>query len=280
MSVNRDLALALQYALPHRLLCWVVRGATRWRFAPFKNALIRHIVRRYKVNIGEAEVSNIEDFEHFDAFFTRALKPGARQFDAPSEAIISPCDGAISEIGALDADRILQAKGMSYKLSDLLVDTAAAKALEGGQFATLYLSPRDYHRLHMPFSGRLHSAIHVPGRLFSVAPFAVEGIPGLFARNERLVCLLDTEFGPVALVMVGALLVSGMETPWGGWFVPPYGNSIQRRSYDPSIELARGEEFGRFHMGSTIIVITPPGAPSWLPEWSPGHVIEVGNRLA
>ena len=280
MSVSRDLALALQYALPHRFLSWIVRGATRWRFAPFKNLLIRQIVRRYQVNMGEAEVSNIEDYEHFDAFFTRALKPGARQFDAPAAALISPCDGAISEIGKLDADRILQAKGMSYRLSDLLVDTAAAKALEGGQFATLYLSPRDYHRMHMPFAGRLHSAIHVPGRLFSVAPFAVEGIPGLFARNERLVCLLDTEYGPAALVMVGALLVSGMETPWGGWFVPPYGNSIQRRSYDPAVELKRGEEFGRFHMGSTIIVITPPGAPKWLPEWVAGNAIQVGNRLA
>lgn len=278
MSV--DLSLALQYALPHRLLSWVVRGATRWRFAAFKNALIRHIVRRYGVNMAESAISNIDDFEHFDAFFTRALKPGARQFDAPPEALISPCDGAISEIGQLDQDRLLQAKGMSYRLSDLLVDTAAAKALEGGQFATLYLSPKDYHRLHMPFAGKLHSAIHVPGRLFSVAPFAVEGIPNLFARNERLVCLLDTEFGPAALVMVGALLVSGIETPWGGWFVPPYGNTIARRSYDPAVELARGDELGRFHMGSTIIVITPPGAPTWLPQWQAGNPLQVGNRLA
>ena len=279
MSVSADLALALQYTLPHRLLSWIVRGFTRWRFAPFKNALIRFIVRRFKVNLDEAEITNIEDFEHFDAFFTRALKPGARQFDAPTEALISPCDGAVSEIGRLDADRILQAKGMNYRLADLLADAGAARSLEGGHFATLYLSPRDYHRLHMPFAGQLRSATHVPGRLFSVAPFAVEGIPNLFARNERLVCMLDTEFGPAALVMVGALLVSGIETPWGGWFVPPYGKVIDKRRYDPPITLARGEEFGRFHMGSTIIIITPPAAPAWLPDWKAGDSIRVGARL-
>lgn len=280
MKARPDLALALQYALPHRALTTLARWLSRWRFGPFKNALIRLVVRRFEVDLSEAELSDPEDFESFDAFFTRALKPGLRRFDASDGAILSPCDGAVSEAGRVETGRLLQAKGISYRLADLLADEAAAETLQGGQFITLYLSPRDYHRVHMPFAGRLRSSLHVPGRLFSVAPFAVDGVPGLFTRNERLVALFDTDNGPAAVVMVGALLVSGIETPWGGWFVPPYGRRLQRRDYDPPLALQRGAEFGRFHYGSTVIVITSDRAPDWRPGLLAGRKTRVGEVLA
>jgi phosphatidylserine decarboxylase len=280
MTARADLALALQYALPHRLLTTLARWLSRWRWAPFKNTLIRLVVRRFEVDMSEAELSDPEDYESFDAFFTRALKPGLRRFDASDSAILSPCDGAVSEAGQIEAGRLLQAKGISYPLVDLLADEHAAAALQGGRFMTLYLSPRDYHRVHMPFSGRLRSSLHIPGRLFSVAPAAVEGVPGLFTRNERLVGLFDTEHGPAVVVMVGAMLVSGIETPWGGWFVPPYASRIQRQDYAAPLALARGSEFGRFHYGSTVIVITPAGAPAWRPGLVNGRRVRVGEVLA
>ncbi len=281
MKARPDLALSLQYALPHRLLTTLARWLSRWRFGPFKNALIRYVVRRFEVDLSEAELSDPEDYASFDAFFTRALKPGLRRFDASDAAILSPCDGTVSEAGRVDAGRLLQAKSINYRLADLLGDESAAEALQGGHFITLYLSPRDYHRVHMPFSGRLRSSLHIPGRLFSVAPFAVEGVPGLFTRNERLVALCDTDYGPAAVVMVGAMLVSGIETPWGGWFVPPYASQIQRRDYDDApIALARGNEFGRFHYGSTVILVTPRGAPEWRPGLVNGRRTRVGEVLA
>lgn len=280
MSLLADLNLALQYALPHRLLTTVLRWLSRWRFGPVKNALIRLVVRRFEVDMDEAELSAPEDYPNFDAFFTRALKPGLRRFDAAPGAILCPCDGTVSAAGRIVDGQLLQAKGISYRLEDLLADAPAAGALAGGQFITLYLSPRDYHRVHQPFDGQLRRSIHVPGRLFSVAPFAVEGIPGLFARNERLVALFDTEFGPAAVVMVGAMLVSGIETPWGGWFVPPYGQRISTRDFDPPTRLARGSEFGRFHYGSTVIVVTPAGAPGWRPGYQGGRRTRVGEVMA
>ena len=280
MTLRPDLALALQYALPHRLLTTLARGISRWRWRPFKNALIRLVVRRFEVDLSEAELSDPEDYESFDAFFTRALKPGLRRFDASDPAILCPCDGTVSEAGQVAAGRLLQAKGINYQLADLLGDERAAEALHGGRFITLYLSPRDYHRVHMPFAGRLRTSLHIPGRLFSVAPFAVEGVPGLFTRNERLVGLFDTDYGPAAVVMVGAMLVSGIETPWGGWFVPPYANRVQRHDYATPPMLERGSEFGRFHYGSTVIVITPARAPDWRPGLINGRRTRVGEVLA
>ena len=280
MKLIDDLNLALQYALPHRLLTGLLRALSRWRLAPFKNAMIRLVIRRFQVDMDEAELSEPEDYPHFDAFFTRALKPGLRRFDATDDAILCPCDGTVSAAGRVQEGQLLQAKGISYRLEDLLADSAAAEALAGGHFITLYLSPRDYHRIHQPFDGQLRRSIHVPGRLFSVAPFAVNGIPGLFARNERLVALFDTATGPAAVIMVGAMLVSGIETPWGGWFVPPHAKAIQQRDHKPALPLQRGGEFGRFHYGSTVIVVTSASAPMWRPGYQPGRRTRVGEVLA
>lgn len=254
-------ALLLQYLLPHRLLTTIVHKATRWGWVPWKNFLIDQITRRFNVNLDEAQISDRDQFEHFNAFFTRALKPGARNFDAAADALLCPADGRISQAGRIEAGRIFQAKGQSYTAAELLGDALSAAAYENGSFATVYLSPRDYHRVHMPLAGRLRETVHVPGRLFSVAPYPVQNIPRLFARNERLVCHFDGEHGPFTVVMVGAMLVASVTTVWSGLEIPPFAKRIVRRDWrDRDIRLARGDEMARFNMGSTAIVLVPPGA--------------------
>ena len=255
-----SLAVLAQYALPHRLLSRLVMWATRLRITIWKNFLIRQIASRFNVNWDEAAERDLNAYPHFNAFFTRALKPGARQADADSNQLLMPADGQISQLGRIEAGRIFQAKGQFYTAAELLGDEAAAKPFQTGEFITVYLSPRDYHRVHMPWTGNLRETVHVPGRLFSVAPFAVQAIPRMFARNERLVCHFDTDFGPMAVVMVGAMLVSGVETVWNGVDIPPYGRRIVRRDWrGKQIHLQRFDEMARFNMGSTVIVLVPPG---------------------
>jgi phosphatidylserine decarboxylase len=252
------LALIPQYALPHRLLSRLVLWATRVRIKPWKNFLIRQISTRFVVNWDEAASSKLEDYPHFNAFFTRALKAGARLPDPADDALLMPADGRISQLGRIENGRIFQAKGQSYTAAELLGCEDAAAPFADGHFITVYLSPRDYHRAHMPWAGRLIETVHIPGRLFSVAPFAVAGIPRLFARNERLVCRFETDRGPMAVVMVGAMLVSGVETVWGGVEIPPYGSGIVRRDLrSRNITLDRFAEMARFNMGSTVIVCLP-----------------------
>ena len=278
--MRRGPAVALQYLLPHRLLSRLVLWATRWRFRPWKEWLIHRIVRAYGVDLSQAERPP-EGYPHFNAFFTRALKPGARPADPDPQSLLMPADGTISQLGAIRDGRIFQAKGQDYSAAELLADDAAAAPFANGHFATVYLSPRDYHRVHMPWGGRLRRTVHVPGRIFSVAPFAVRAIPRLFARNERLVCHFDTEFGPMALVMVGAILVSGVETVWRGVEIPPYAARIITRDYAPGeVELARHAEMGRFNMGSTVILLLPP-VPGFAFEPSLGEEVAVrmGQRL-
>ncbi len=249
-------ALLIQYLLPQHLLSRLVFLATRWRFEPWKNFLIRQVSRRYAVDLDEAAESSEQAWPHFNAFFTRALQPGARPQPSNPAAIACPADGRLSQAGAIRAGRILQAKGRDYSVAELLADEAAAADYAQGSFATVYLSPRDYHRVHMPLDGELVETLHVPGRLFTVAPFAVESIPRLFARNERLVCRFQGSQGPFAVVLVGALLVSGIETVWRGVEVPPYARAIVRRNWRArGIRLQRGDELGRFNMGSTVILL-------------------------
>lgn len=253
-------AVLLQYALPHRLLSRLVMWATRLRIGFWKNFLIRQIASRFQVNWDEAAQRDLDAYPHFNAFFTRALKPGARVADADTTTLLMPADGHISQFGRIEDGRVFQAKGQSFTAAELLGDDAAATPFADGEFITVYLSPRDYHRVHMPWAGTLRETVHVPGRLFSVAPFAVQAIPRLFARNERLVCHFDTDFGPMAVVMVGAMLVSGVETVWNGVDIPPYGNRIVRRDWrGKHIQLQRFDEMARFNMGSTVIVLVPPG---------------------
>lgn len=275
-----SLAVLLQHLAPQKLLSSIVRAATRWTFVPWKNFLIGRIVRSYRVDLDEAENPDPAAYPHFNAFFTRALKAGARPLPADAAAILCPADGRISQSGPIADSRILQAKGRDYSAAELLGDDAAAAPYANGGFLTVYLSPRDYHRLHMPLDGELIETVHVPGRLFSVAPFAVEGIDRVFARNERLVCHFRHERGPFVVVLVGAMLVSGIETVWGGVEVPPYASRITRRDYrGRGIRLARGAELGRFNMGSTAIVLVPAALGAFSPALSPEQAVRVGEAV-
>jgi phosphatidylserine decarboxylase len=274
--------VALQYLVPQRLLTRLIYAVMRWRFVPFKNALIGFMTRIYRIEIAEAASEKREDYAHFNAYFTRALKPGARPLDPDPRALVMPADGRVSQLGPIDAGSVFQAKSHACTAAALLGDAAAAQPYENGSFITVYLSPRDYHRVHMPFGGRLLETVHVPGRLFSVSPATVECVPGLFARNERLVCHFETDFGPMAVVLVGAMLVSGVETVWGGVEIPPYATKIERRDFrdaTPAIMLARGAELGRFNMGSTVIVLLPPGF-AFDPALAPAAPVRMGQRLA
>ena len=271
---------ALQTLLPHRALSAIVRRATRWTWSPWKSLLIRQVVRRYRVDLDEAAQPDPGAYAHFDAFFTRALKPGARPIASDPSVLLCPADGRISQAGCIDAGRLLQAKGRHFTAAELLADAAAADVYRDGTFVTVYLSPRDYHRVHMPQDGTLVETVHVPGRLFSVAPSAVAAIPRLFARNERLACHFEGPCGPFAVVMVGALLVSGVETVWGGMQIPPYAHQVVRQDWrGRGIRLSRGAEMARFHMGSTVILLLPAGAAALIDDLAPERAVRVGTGI-
>ncbi len=251
-------AVFIQYVLPHRLLSHLARALAYSRFKPWKDWLIRLAVRKFDINVAEAADPELSHYESFNAFFTRALKPGARSADADPTSLLMPADGKMSQIGRIEAGRIFQAKGHSFTAAELLGDEAAALPFADGWFANIYLSPRDYHRVHMPWSGTLVETLHVPGRLFSVAPWAVREVPRLFARNERLVCHFETDFGPMCMVMVGALLVSGVETVWNGVNIPAYASRPWRLDFrGKAIRLDRFAEMARFNYGSTVILLLP-----------------------
>ena len=254
-------AIALQYLLPHRLLSGLARAIAYSRFKPLKDWLIALAVKQFDINVGEAADPQLANYPSFNAFFTRALKPGARLVDGDPASLLLPADGRMSQCGRIESGRIFQAKGQAFTAAELLGDEAAALPYADGWFANIYLSPRDYHRVHMPWAGTLVETLHVPGRLFSVAPWAVREIPRLFARNERLVCHFDTDFGPMCLVMVGALLVSGVETVWNGVNIPAYATRPRRLDFrGQGIGLQRFAEMARFNYGSTVILLFPRGA--------------------
>jgi phosphatidylserine decarboxylase len=273
-------AVALQYLLPHRFLSRLVHWGTRWTWKPWKDFLIRTVVRNYRVDLTEAEAADFAAYASFNAFFTRALKAGARPPDPDPDAILSPADGRISQAGAIDHGRIFQAKGFDFGTGELLADDARAAPFHDGSFATIYLSPRDYHRVHMPLAGELVETVHVPGRIFGVAPFAVETIPRLFARNERLVCHFESALGPFVVVLVGAMLVSGVATVWDGVAIPPYASAIVRRDFrGRGIWLKRGAEMGRFEMGSTVIVLLPARLGRISPQLAPEEIVKMGQKI-
>ena len=277
-----SLITALTWALPHRLLSSIARSAAYSENPWLKQTLIDTAIRRFNVDLAEAAEPDPTAYPTFNAFFTRALKPGARTPDPDPRALLMPADGRISQLGAIAADgRIFQAKGQSFTAAELLGDAEDARVFAGGCFATVYLSPRDYHRVHMPWTGVLRETVHVPGRLFSVGPAAVRGVPRLFARNERLVCHFDTDFGPMALVMVGALLVSGVETVWSGVEIPDYADEIVRRDWrGQGIVLDRFAEMARFNFGSTVVVLLPPGAATLAPGLAAESPVRLGQALA
>ena len=272
---------ALTYALPHRLLSSLARRLAYSRAPWLKQWLIDTVTRRFGVDLGEAAASDPRAYPTFNAFFTRALKPGARVPDANPRALLMPADGRISQCGPIAGGTIFQAKGRSFTAAELLGDAEAAKPFENGLFATVYLSPRDYHRVHMPWTGALRETVHVPGRLFSVGTAAVRDVPRLFARNERLVCHFDTDFGPMACVMVGALLVSGVETVWSGVEIPAYADRITKKDWrGKGIVVERFAEMARFNYGSTVIVLLPPGVAELDANLGAETPVRLGERLA
>src|SRR5690606_29215609 len=276
-----SLSTKLTYALPHRLLSSLARRLAYSAHPRVRRWLIDNVPRRFGVDLSEASQSDPAAYPTFNAFFTRALRPGVRVVDPDPRALAMPADGRISQCGAIEAGRIFQAKGQSFTAAELLGDADAARPFEEGLFATVYLSPKDYHRVHMPWTGTLRETAHVPGRLFSVGPAAVRHVPRLFARNERLVCHFDTDFGPMAVVMVGALLVSGVETVWSGEEIPAYGSRVTVRDYrGEDITLERFEEMARFNYGSTVIVLLPPGVAELAPGLCAESAVKLGQRLA
>lgn len=275
------LFIFLQYLLPHhglsRITGWLAEGTL------FKNVLIKAFARHYRVNLQEAEIEDPGQFENFNAFFTRALKPGARPLANEENAILCPADGAISEMGKIEADRVLQAKGRYYTVARLLADEEMARHFEDGDFVTVYLSPRDYHRVHMPLAGKLVKTIYVPGKLFSVNRVTADYVPDLFARNERLVCLFDTEAGLMAVVLVGAMIVAGIETVWGGRVCPRKHRQLQVEDYthrEQHVVLEAGAELGRFKLGSTAIVLFQSGAATLHAELRANSPVQMGQLLA
>jgi phosphatidylserine decarboxylase len=275
------LITTLTYALPHRLMSSAARKLAYSRSPAIKQWLIDTVTRRFKVDLGEAAESDPNAYPTFNAFFTRALKSDARIPDADPRALLMPADGHISQCGDIVNGRIFQAKGQSFTAAELLGDEAAAAPFADGLFATVYLSPRDYHRVHMAWAGTLRETVHVPGRLFSVGTDAVKSVPRLFARNERLVCHFDTDFGPMCQVMVGALLVSGVETVWSGGEIPAYGDRITRKDYrGQNITLDRFAEMARFNYGSTVIVLLPKGVATLSAALASETPVRLGQRLA
>jgi len=245
------------YILPHHAISWCIFKIARIRWKPFKNLAIRIYTKLHAVNLDEAVITDKYSYESLNAFFTRALKPESRELNRDSNNWVCPVDGTVSQAGTIDNGRIFQAKGRDYTLLELLGgDEAQTKPFVNGRFATLYLSPRDYHRIHMPVDAELKNMTYIPGRLFSVAAYTVKAIPRLFARNERVVCQFDTKHGPIVMVLVGAINVSATETVWHG-LVTTNGGKIKRFNYTAGeFTLKRGDEMGRFNLGSTVILIT------------------------
>jgi len=272
-----------QYLMPGHLLSRLMLAITRVRWAGFRKPFTRWFVRRFAVDMSEAAEPDPCAYPHFNAFFTRALKPDARLIIREPGSVICPVDGTVSQLGTIANGRLLQAKGHDYSLLELLggLDKRAA-AFANGHFATLYLSPRDYHRIHMPIDGRLREMVHIPGRLFSVNAATARTIPRLFARNERVVALFDTDRGPMAMILVGAVFVGSIETVWHGVVTPPAGRVIRRWLYEGEDAPAplRGDEMGRFNMGSTVILLFGPEAIEWVDSLQPGDSVRMGQVIA
>lgn len=278
----KDTLLALPfYALPHHGISWCMYKLARIRWQPLKNLIIRTYTALHTVKMEEAVVEDKYAYEHLNAFFTRELKSECRPFHDEENSWLCPVDGSVSQAKAIKQGRIFQAKGQDYSLLELLGgDEVMASVFKNGQFATLYLSPRDYHRIHMPVKGNLTHMAYIPGRLFSVASHTVNVIPRLFARNERCACYFDTEHGPMAMILVGAINVSAIETVWHDGRITTTGSKIKHIAYkDGEVILERGQEMGRFNLGSTVIVIGT-NKLEWDALIQAGNEIKLGQCLA
>lgn len=275
MSLSRLFAL-IQYPLPHHLLSRLVGRLAECRTPWLKNALVRRFIRQFRVDMEEAANPDPTAYATFNDFFTRALREGARPI---GDGVVSPADGRLSQFGPVEAGQLLQAKGHRFSAMELFGgDADTARRYLGGSFATVYLSPSDYHRVHMPLAGTLTEMVYVPGRLFSVNAATTEHVPNLFARNERLVCHFDTERGPMVMVLVGAMIVAAIETVWAGQITPLPRGGVQRIRFDTPVHLAKGEEMGRFKLGSTVVMaFSEPVA--FAEGLAPGAKVRMGQSL-
>jgi phosphatidylserine decarboxylase len=286
-NLQSEWFVALQRLLPQhglsRLGAKLAEAKTPW----LKNLLIKQFIRTYNINLDEVESSSLDDYPHFNAFFTRALKDGVRPIDPNDKAVVCPADGTVSQLGAIQSGDIFQAKGHSFSTDTLLGTQAEAgtDSLEhqrflNGDFITIYLSPRDYHRVHMPIKGDLLYSRYIPGKLFSVNDTTTRYVDGLFAKNERLVTVFDTPLGHCAVILVGAMMVAGIESVWHGHYQPK-PDSISTREFTPGeVSLEKGAEMGRFKFGSTVILMFEPGRLSWSEQYQPGAATQLGRLLA
>ena len=277
------LAVLPQYLLPKQALTRFAGFVASRERGWVTTEIIRRFVAKYRVNMDEALDANIASYLTFNDFFTRALKPGARPL--AQAALVCPVDGAISQFGAIAHDQLIQAKGHHYSTTAMVGgDAALAAQYQDGHFATIYLSPKDYHRIHMPAGGRLTRMIHVPGDLFSVNPVTARGVPGLFARNERVVCVFESARGPFVLALVGATIVGSMATVWHGVVNPPRGKVVREWLYpasgQPDVVLKQGDEMGRFLLGSTVVLLFPKGPLRFNADWAPGRAVRLGEAMA
>jgi phosphatidylserine decarboxylase len=275
--------VALQHLLPQHGISRLVLAATRSRSVGFKNALIRLFVRGFQPEMSDAVETEPTAYGSFNEFFTRALRAGTRPVDPDPQAIVSPVDGTVSEAGTLTADRLLQAKGHEYSLRALLAGNSAwERTFAGGSFATIYLAPYNYHRIHMPLAGALRESFYVPGRLFSVNRATAQLVPGLFSRNERVFCGFDAGGMPWAIILVGALNVGSMATVWHGDVTPRKHREVTPLPVTDALSpttLPKGAEMARFNMGSTVILLLPPGASEWRSAFKAGHTVRMGERI-
>jgi phosphatidylserine decarboxylase len=278
--VNTQLKVLPQYLIPKQAITAIAGKLASAKAGKLTTAVIRWFVKRYQVNMDEAEQPDITTYESFNEFFTRPLKKGARRISKAD--FICPVDGAISQFGDINADQIFQAKGHQYStLAMLAGDKELAASFENGHFATLYLSPKDYHRIHMPCDGTLKSMTYVPGDLFSVNPTTAQGVPGLFARNERVICEFESAHGVFVLILVGATIVGSMATVWHGVVNPPRLGAVNTWTYDSqSISLKQGEEVGRFLLGSTVVMLFPVSTLTFNKAWKPENPIKLGEKMA
>ena len=279
LSKKQKFLKVLFYVIPHHAVSRVVYLVTRLR-GPQVKLMISWFVKKYAVNMDDAAESEIAYYQTFNEFFTRSLKPELRPLAQGANTLACPCDGKVSQAGAIRSGAILQAKGRAYSVLELLGgDKGMAAEFNNGHFTTIYLAPHDYHRLHMPLDASLKRMIHVPGRLFSVAEWTVQEIPRLFARNERLVCYFETASGPMVMVLVGAINVSAIETVWTGQVVPPRARKISEYDYrHTNKEIRKGAEMGRFNMGSTVILLTA-NTVDWLPDFVAGQKVKMGQPI-
>lgn len=276
-----QLFIALQKLVPQHTLSRIAGVLARTRVGWIKSLFIKQFILRYGVDLSEAQVDNPDDFATFNDFFCRELKTGLRPVAAESNAVTSPADGVVSEIGDIASDRILQAKNHDYSVAELVGgDAALASVFQNGKFATIYLSPKDYHRVHMPLDGKLNTMLHVPGDLFSVNNVTTDHLPGLFARNERVICIFDSNIGQFAVVLIGAMIVGSIDTVWDGQ-ITPIKKEIRRFDYTQSrsIKLKKGEEMGRFKLGSTVVLLFPPGKINWTDLTTTGSKVIMGQLI-